>query len=464
MKHRRGFKHLLMVLGIIACFMAGYSTVSVVDSCPAKALVCCSSMCITLLGNNISTNLAEIYALTFAPGMLIAKEDIELYYAIQMLSFKAKVMFKIGQIVANWLSYWDTFWDYNLYPALQGMTEQILAVDNAQAQALGMFQDAANRNREILKKQIAQIEAARAHRAGENACVGGTMAGGMSQAMTFQQAYEASAPAALLARSGNSLTNPSSQRSRGGDTASRFYRYLDRYKMKGENAKPGAGYSAFSNDPAFGGGPDADANGSVSGLGGDPGGDVDVTGQIFAKDTIDVTDPATKATVDDLITNIAEPFIQDPIPKTSMTGGGAEGQEAFLQRQSYMSKRQAVYEALYSLVARRTPGTGLGDFVHAMRGAVNVPATEFSANPSRGEVMEVMMSERFRSGRYMSDQMGPPGKAAREAVIQSAYQVMQMSDQLDLLDRYSVLLAAQASDDVRANTPTVAPYALAPLD
>lgn len=455
MKKRRGFKHFLMVLGIIGCFIAGYSTVSVVDSCPAQAFVCCNMNCIPLFGNNVLTNLMQVYILTFAPVMLLAMEDINLYYSTQMLTFKAKVLFKIGQLVANWISYWDTFWAYNLYPALQGMTEQILSIDNAQALALGMFQDAAARNREILKKQVAQIESARAHRAGENACVGGTMAGGMTQAMTFQQAYAAAAPAAQLARSGNNSPDPA-VRSRGGDTGARFQRYLDRYYSIDENAAPGTGRSVFSNSSVFNKTDDIYNQLPTAGA------DVDVTGQIFAKDTIDITNSETKKTVDDLITNIAEPFILDPIPESATDG--AEGQEIYLQRESYKAKRQAVYDALYSLVARRAPGTGLGDYVRAMRTAVGVPATEFSADPSRGEVMEVMMSERFRSGRYMSDVSGSPEKAARESVIQSAYQVMQLSDQLDLLDRYSVMLAARAADRVRSTTPTVAPYAYAPLD
>ena len=147
-----------------------------------------------------------------------------------------------------------------------------------------------------------------------------------------------------------------------------------------------------------------DENNGVSGCAADQpyaGQDVDVTGTIFSKETIDVRDPEIKRNMDDLILNIAEPFIKDPAPRK--TFNAAEGQRSILESEAYKARRQVIYDALYHVVSRRVPGsmqTGdppANNFVRPLRLAAGVDPAMLSDNPSQNEIMQTMMSERFRS-------------------------------------------------------------------
>ena len=132
--------------------------------------------------------------------------------------------------------------------------------------------------------------------------------------------------------------------------------------------------------------------------------------------------------------------------------------------ESYKAKRQAVYDALYFVVARRAPGSKSGEFLEKMRGiaagasgdtpgGAGVDPAYFAPNqnPSRNEIMQVMMAERFRTGSYSVDQVDNPENNGREMVVQQAFMAMQLTDQLDLMDRFSIMLAAEVSENVRAS-------------
>ena len=74
---------------------------------------------------------------------------------------------------------------------------------------------------------------------------------------------------------------------------------------------------------------------------------------------------------------------------------------------------------------------------------------ERELSPSHIEIMQALTVERARSGRYALEQIDEPENNRREMVIQQALQIMQMNDQLDLMDRYSLLLAAQVGAEVK---------------
>lgn len=84
-----------------------------------------------------------------------------------------------------------------------------------------------------------------------------------------------------------------------------------------------------------------------------------------------------------------------------------------------------------------------------MRKAAGIKDGLISDNPSHNEIMQAMMSERFRTGKYASGQVDEPENNQREMIIQTAFQLMQMSDQLDLMDRYSLMLAGQVGDQIK---------------
>ena len=59
-----------------------------------------------------------------------------------------------------------------------------------------------------------------------------------------------------------------------------------------------------------------------------------------------------------------------------------------------------------------------------------------------------MITQRFQSGKYALGQIDEPENNQREQVINQALQLIQMSDQMDLMDHWSVLLAAQVGGEI----------------
>jgi hypothetical protein len=283
------------------------------------------------------------------------------------------------------------------------------------------------------------INSHREQRPSEQVCVAGTVTGSMTRASTFRRAYEMAATAERAPRGSNDTSAAS------GNAA---------YKNIGSAMKADwQNYVTNYCDQNYNGG----ASGCPGASGTMPGRDLDVTGEIFMKDTIDLkgtTDPNAKQVIDDLLKNIAEPFAKDPVAAGSLDS--SKGQQTMLNSQAYRAKRQVIYDALYHIISRRAPGAGTAGgaddeatYLGQIRQAAGLDPSYFSQNPSHNEIMEVMMSERFRTGQYSIEQIDEPENNDREMVVQQAFQAMLLSDQLDLLDRYGLVLAAQASAEVK---------------
>lgn len=426
-------KKFLLLFGVLACFGLAFVSMNAVTSCDATAQTCfCDNIC-TYTGGP-SAALSQIEAEPTQTGIAFATLWLTGYFALAMTTgFMLSVEQKIIEVTNNQVGWWDTFWYYNLRPAMMDETDQLVTADQDQNMQLGKYQSAGDMTRTNRTLQIEEVQSHRELRPGENICQAATVSGGMTRAYTFRRAYGAAAPAERGRRGRNAKGTPSAQ-GPGADQKDRWNNYVAKYCDPTENA--GAA--------------------GCSGTGGSQKGrDVDVAGEVFSKDTIDLKDPATKQAIDDLITNIAEPTVAEPIPDSALASNSSQAHEALLSAQSYHSKRQVVYDALYSVVARRAPGAGTKEFIGPMREAAGVATTAISDNPSHNEIMQVMMAERFRTGNYSADQVDEPDNNAREMVVQQAFQAMQLSDELDLLDKFGLVLAADISDNVDASKSRV---------
>lgn len=421
------FKRLALVIGFIAMLASGYMAMSVATSNCAQAQVCGCGLCVYQGASSVSAGLTFVGAqvvtnVGIASGLIIAN------YTLAVEAFALQVSAEFAQIVININDWFDTFWHYNLRPAMQASTEQTNAIDMQQASTQSGQVDAAEMNRAIARINQLEVESERAYRPGENVCVAGTVTGGMTRANRVARAYAAAAPADSGRRSTRSAGTPA-EKGRINDTGDRIGTYKSRYCNPADNN----GSNVCATAGAF---PDAD---------------IDVTAQVFQKETIDLKDADTKKSVDDMITNIAEPFPLDNIPATALNS--AQGAEAMLKGEAHTAKRQLIYTALYYSIARRAPGSQMGSFISDIRSAAGIPTDALSDNPSYNEIMEVMMNERFRTGKYTIEQIDTPENNEREMVIQSAFQVMHMHDQLDLLDRYGLLVAAEAGMEANEQRP-----------
>lgn len=430
----------MLVLGVCAFVAAGYMTFSVQTSCTAQAQLCCAPEPCTSVAGGMSVQLSTVIGPWSLASIAIAYGTVTFNFTTAMVAFEMAIAAKMYEVQQNITKWWDEFWFYNLRPAMQAMTVQLNVSDADQSRVLGSYGDALDMNRTNLALMESEVESHRATRPTENECVAATVSGGMAHAAGIRRAYGAAAPAEALRRSNNEAGTTGAGGT-GEDIAARWSTYVDRYC-----------------DPTLNAG-----NAGCAAAGTFAGRDIDIAGEIFAKDTIDVRDDDVKQIVDDMVMNLAEPFVPTPIPATLMDT--AEGREYVMDLNAYKTKRQVVYDALYHIVSRRVPGgSAMGEFIQPMReltpsaGTSGLDGSYLSDSPSHNEIMEVMMSERFRSGTYNMDQVTEPEANGREAVVQQAFMAIAMSDTLDLIDKYSLLLAAQLGDQAKSTkTPDGAP-------
>jgi hypothetical protein len=423
-------KKSIIALFFVAFLGLGFMSVNVMTSCETQAqcFSCGNNLCISpFLGT--AFGIGQVGLLVTMPDIALAVTQLgAVYFPLAMAGFVAAITQKIIQVTKNFNDWIDTFWWYNLRPAMQAMTDQLTAIDTFKHTQLGMMADATGSNRVAREHMKNDIRAHREQRPGENVCVAGTVVGGMTRASTFRRAYETAATLEAAPRTANRAGTPAA----GGaapDMNRAWENYVANYCDPNDNA----------------GVPGCTAATPLMGR------DMDVTAEIFMKDTIDLKNPQIKQVIDDMIINLAEPIVKQPVSGAALES--EQGQEAYLDGQAYKAKRQAIYDLLYYVVARRSPGTDMQQFLQPIRQLSGIDASYISANPSHNEVLKVMTSERFRSGQYSIDQIDEPENNARELVIQQAFQAMLMADQLDLLDRYGLILAAQVGPQVRDAKP-----------
>jgi hypothetical protein len=422
-------------------------TVNVMTSCKSEAqCVACGDLCIGIPGLAFTMN-ALINGTVVFPDIAITVATLSVYMDLALTGFQDAINEKIFEVTQNIDAWINTFWWYNLRPALQAETEQLNTFDSFKDENEGGYADSSDQNRVDQEYTKRDIDSHREQRPSQQVCVAGTISGGMTRTAVFRRAYETAASDERSPRSANNTTvatgGVATNNSMGADQSARWQNYVANYCNQDGNA----GYSGC---PSNGTAVDRDIN---------------VTDEIFSKDTIDLKTAVTQKAVDDLLTNIAEPRIEDPVSPDALSS--AEGQAAVLKGQAYKAKRQVVYDALYYIVSRRAPGsvgtTGSPNFLQDMENASGMAAGYFSANPSHNEIMNVMMSERFRTGTYSIDQVDEPENNEREMVVQQAFQAMLLSDELDLLDRYGLVLAAQASGEVAHAKPHRSESEFAPI-
>lgn len=426
-------------------------TVGVVTPCDAATCPNCGECIYPNPG--LAGAIMAAYNNTIEPAIAYLEYEIMAWWTVVYRAYKGAFLLVLDWVAGQMVDWFSTLWHYNLYPSLQAMARQLSVADTEQAFALGMFSDAKHFLR--VKRTLEDLDLAghRAQRVSDNVCVAGSMMGGMTRAALFSRAYNATAPAERLDRSANALrtvpegsgakvpslmatgaaagTNP--------DMKARWDAYRSRYCRDKYNN----GYPVNGDKGCIGTNDDGSTDRNFADQ------DIDVIGQIFMKDTIDLTDYYTMQNLDALIINIAEPFVKDSAPPGS--DKNVTGQAAILDAQAYKAKRQLVYDSLYHLVARRVQGSGqqMKEFIASIREDAGLDPITASENPSRNEVMQALLTERFRSGTYALQQIDEPENNRREMVIEQALQVMQMSDQLDLMDRYSLLLASKAGMQIR---------------
>lgn len=481
----------LIVPVFVIFLLTGYFTVSRVTTCQAQC-TCATFLCIMPgPGMSIASALWENFLDVTELDTEEAQQFLEVYFQPLVIEFwygmQPVLQWSFQKQIPDWF---NTFWYYNLLPAMQQMTKELSTADVEQTFALGMFSDAVNmirnQGRTVGGGPVASdaipgdgyggdmgIKDHREQRPSGEVCTGGSIMSGLERANAFSDAYQAFGSMDKWWIAANQW---------GSEAQYSFAAYMDdRWRNDAQSA------SVFSNPSTtgtYGYVPNwcnVAYNKGYAGCAQDgrwAGEDVDVAGMVFAQDTIPL-DPTqdsgprrVKGDLDELVTNLAEAFGKDPVT------AGQAGKDGILASLSYRTKRQVVYDSLYYVISRRVPGglradskgppqmpaltdngVGLPDLLKQIRAETGEDATTgcgtglagqpcTSPNPSRNEMLRAMITQQFQSGKYALRQIDEPENNQREQVIEQALQLIQMSDQLDLMDHYSLLLSSQISNEI----------------
>lgn len=422
---RKSWRACAIAIAFLAMITVGYLTISVVSSCPAEAQLCgCSVVCVMQGPTSVSALYAMVTAQSSAQ-ITTATGLINTQYALAAEAFSLQAAIRFAQVVFDIWDWFDTFWYYNEKPSMQAQVEQANVMETVQATTMSMFRDAADTIRSNHVTKELQFQSEREASPSVQICMAATASGGMFRANTITDAYGRAAAAAAGPRSGGALGSDGA-RGAAADIAMRAERVRWTYCDMSENGG--------INDCRAQEGPLVNA-------------DIDAATTIFSRDTIDLLDPSTRAAVDALVINVAEPVVQNNIPREKIAT--AQGMEQQMRRDETRAQRQTIHTALQYVIARRAPSGSNGQFIAAIRDSAGIPPDLLSENPSYHEIMEAMLTERFRTGRYSVEQIDTPANADRDLAVQNAFQVMQMNDQLELLDRYSLMLAAEMGLEAR---------------
>lgn len=369
----------------------------------------------------------------------------------------------LNQAELNLIDWWDTFWFYNLNPALQDMLKQVSVGYADQVRAIQASIDGQQGGEAQKVRKQMEAEARKAYQPSENAGVVATMVGGVQRASTLgsamQKALQDESLSTGLARAGTPGAS--------GAAAAQRERYnLFRSTFCDPNANGGMANCAPAGPtypnidtqptkqifsrltiPLIGSSPRSPATASFDPGFGDP--SLLVRPAAAAPPTIDATTgiPGSNqipvSAVSAILDNMVGVSAMDPIPLASLES--ASGQERFLRRRSYLARHAAVRNVPQMIVGRRMPGSQLGPWVQELRTAAGVQPSEISDNPSYREIMHAMAVDRFNSGKFATGMITDQSVIEREKLIMSSLFLMQLRDYYELLERTALTLAVQVA-------------------
>ena len=289
-----------------------------------------------------SNEIKEVMLKALEEELMATANQLEIYIGDHLIDGMMQAFLtKLNNNETNLIDWWDTFWFYNFYPALQDLAEAVITAQEDQLRSSGASVDAGVRQEQEQKKQVENVDDERDFRPSEDVCVMATTAGGQGSASNiskaFQNAWEQEARQPGL----NKLGTPGAT-GRNASEAMRHSTYENTFCDPNDNNGHNTCTSA-SNDPKLWNA------------------DVQATKFLFDAKTIPVdADARYGKAVQALVDNMMGTTSDDPVPPD--VAAGAEGQEKLLQRRSFLA-RYALVRSVPQMIAgwipryRPTPAT-----------------------------------------------------------------------------------------------------------
>lgn len=461
-------KKILAIFLIVV--MIGTSGTVLFKPKPAEAQCVCGAIC-TLAGGGIGRAIDVVMNSQIVVEIYNTYSTLTTLYDSLTAGFNGVISGALQTADNNLNEYLDAFVAYDLIPMMQDWTAQGHAINVATNQQINTMMDGRMQARTIGELQNMESEAARLFRPNQNACVGGTLSGGLTRGRVIARGLERSLPLQHIGAGGNvlssqaisALQNMQQQDANlfpgmdyytaqvlgtGGQYCSQITIQIeeDDYLTAAgsgnamyQTARQNNYYERYCNPQANGG------TGCPNGAGANVDGDILVLETLFERDTIDIRQPERLQSVNDLVVNLIEPEVPNIIPPT--TFNSPDAQEEILGRRAFRARRVLAKKAVYDTVARRAPGTRVGPYVETLRLAAGVGLEDISENPSLNEVINAMAGERFWTGTYNLGNVQGPAQVNHEKLTLQAVELMQLSDYLDQLNNLSLLLATQVANE-----------------
>lgn len=360
---------------------------------------------------------AEVAEVALENATTLAVEAaLEVFYAGQMALSETLTVEAEDQMEETILDNLDgnaTEWN----EAWRDMTEQLNAGDIDQSRQAASLHDSNNLSAAAVKVQEKKIEGHKQYQPTDQACQFDTLARYLARGRQLSAAATAGYTADF-SKIGSNDKNEIGATGKAGVNRTRFEKYQNKFCNGVTN------------------------NGHAGCAPGNPAADRHVlpSRTIFAKETIDTSDPDTQAALDELIFNITGYDVPDTIPGGSLKS--ATGKEQRQENREYLAQMDAVNALVASVVSDRIPGA-LSPEVKALR--VKAGVTDASEKPSLREIRQATI-EQLWDPNYYRDLNENAVTAAQKELYLKAYGLMALRDIIDKQEKISVVYAIEAAN------------------
>lgn len=385
--------------------------------------------CVTPGNTNITVT-GVVNAIEQFLQMLI-DDFLNMFYSVQIDLFVRELLETgINEILEmNFISSLESWWAYDYRPALQDMTGQLNTAMVDETRNLASFEDADLQQTRQTEFQDRLLERHRNTQPSEDMCVVGTLAGGFSRSNSFARAIRQ----ASERDNSSNLSNSAGSRYEFGELQAIDYQW-DRY-------------CSFLADPQDNGG--ETGCGPLLSVTESRNADVEPTRFLFDNHTIDVTEPHFNAALEALKENLVNVTPPPRISPESLTG--VEGRQEMLNKRSYIARKNAARSTIEYIASLRMPTVSAQNYanlINQVRTNANIPISNLNEKISYRELLHILSTEQFTSGRYNLDRIGQIRNAEREGLTLSVFYLMLLREKYEIMERGVMSLAIQTAIEI----------------
>ena len=347
--------------------------------------------------------------------------NLQLLYTTSMEAVQAALSDSMAELLQpqNW------FWERWFY-AWRDMTKQLVSSELDETRQLGSILDANNSSKAALLIQNEQADAKKRYQPTDQACIFDTTARYMSQSSILKNAISTGYSLDFSMIGNNKVGFPAQY----GSTFLQNTRW-DLYKTKFCDMTTNNGYAGcIAPTPA--------TNTHIM-----------PSKTLFARETIDITNPDTRDAITELIYNITGYEAPDPIMVSALTS--LVGLQQRQINREYIAQMDAVGALVYSVVADRIPGrtlpgaAGEAPEIRDMRLKMGIAFADTSLTPSAREIRQAIVEQLWDPG-YYKELYDAPSTITQKEVYLKAYSLVMLYDMISKQEKISNVYAIETAN------------------